>query len=126
MVLTVTEGDADNLIDWLAASDEVYYDLEREVLLRGQGARLSSDSLDVAGWAGCTRDASVGEVGIRRPSGSWAHTRPPTSPGELRRTLTPLSPVRITTERGAEEARGDRHWRQGRRARCGALHTRTS
>jgi hypothetical protein len=38
VVLTVTEGDADNLFDWLAASDEVYYDLEREVLLFGARA----------------------------------------------------------------------------------------
>jgi hypothetical protein len=35
VVLTLTEDDADNLFDWLAASDEVYYDLEREVILFG-------------------------------------------------------------------------------------------
>jgi hypothetical protein len=35
VVLTLTEGDADNLFDWLSASEEVYYDLEREVLVFG-------------------------------------------------------------------------------------------
>jgi hypothetical protein len=35
VVLTLTEGDADNLFDWLSASSEVYYDLEREVLIFG-------------------------------------------------------------------------------------------
>ena len=35
VVLTVTEGDADNLFDWLSASSEVYYDLEREVVIFG-------------------------------------------------------------------------------------------
>ena len=35
VVLTLTEGDADNLFDWLSSSSEVYYDLEREVLLFG-------------------------------------------------------------------------------------------
>ena len=35
MVLTVNVDDADNLFDWLAASSDVYYDLEREVLLFG-------------------------------------------------------------------------------------------
>jgi hypothetical protein len=35
VVLTLTEGDADNLFDWLSTSSEVYYDLEREVLLFG-------------------------------------------------------------------------------------------
>lgn len=35
VVLTLTEGDADNLFDWLSASDEVYYDLEREVIVFG-------------------------------------------------------------------------------------------
>ena len=35
VVLTLTEGDADNMFDWLSASDEVYYDLEREVILFG-------------------------------------------------------------------------------------------
>jgi hypothetical protein len=38
VVLTLTEDDADNLFDWLSASDEVYYDLEREVLLFGTKA----------------------------------------------------------------------------------------
>ena len=38
VVLTVNEGDADNLFDWLAASNEVYYDVEREVLLFGSRA----------------------------------------------------------------------------------------
>lgn len=35
VVLTVNADDADNLFDWLAASSEVYYDLEREVILFG-------------------------------------------------------------------------------------------
>jgi len=35
VVLTLTEGDADNLFDWLTGSDEVYYDLDREVLIFG-------------------------------------------------------------------------------------------
>ena len=35
VVLTLTEGDADNLFDWLSASSDVYYDLEREVLVFG-------------------------------------------------------------------------------------------
>jgi hypothetical protein len=35
VVLTLTEGDADNLFDWLSTSSDVYYDLEREVLLFG-------------------------------------------------------------------------------------------
>ncbi|SDQ88152.1 hypothetical protein [Quadrisphaera sp. DSM 44207] len=35
VVLSVTEGDADNLFDWLSASDDVHYDLEREVLVFG-------------------------------------------------------------------------------------------
>jgi hypothetical protein len=35
VVLTLTEGDADNLFDWLSASSEVYYDLDREVLIFG-------------------------------------------------------------------------------------------
>ena len=35
VVLTVNVDDADNLFDWLASSREVYYDLEREVLLFG-------------------------------------------------------------------------------------------
>ena len=35
VVLTLTEDDADNLFDWLSASSEVYYDLDREVLMFG-------------------------------------------------------------------------------------------
>jgi hypothetical protein len=35
VVLTLTESDADNLFDWLSTSSDVYYDLEREVLLFG-------------------------------------------------------------------------------------------
>jgi len=35
VVINVNVDDADNLFDWLAASNEVYYDLEREVLLFG-------------------------------------------------------------------------------------------
>lgn len=35
VVLTVNVDDADNLFDWLAASSDVYYDVEREVLLFG-------------------------------------------------------------------------------------------
>ena len=35
VVLIVTEQDADNLFDWLATRDEVYYDMEREVLIFG-------------------------------------------------------------------------------------------
>ncbi|WP_340289828.1 hypothetical protein [Aquipuribacter hungaricus] len=35
VVLSVTVDDADNLFDWLTASDEAYYDMEREVLLFG-------------------------------------------------------------------------------------------
>lgn len=38
VVLTLTEDDADNLFDWLSSSSEVYYDLEREVLLFGTRA----------------------------------------------------------------------------------------
>jgi hypothetical protein len=38
VVLTLTEGDADNLFDWLSTSTDVYYDLEREVLLFGSRA----------------------------------------------------------------------------------------
>jgi len=34
-VLIVNVADADNLLDWLSASSEVYYDLDREVLLFG-------------------------------------------------------------------------------------------
>ena len=33
VVLVLTEDDADNLFDWLSESKEVYYDLEREVLI---------------------------------------------------------------------------------------------
>ena len=39
-VMTLTEGDADNLFDWLSASGEVYFDMERKVLIfaaRGLG-----------------------------------------------------------------------------------------
>jgi len=35
VVLTLNNDDADNLFDWLSASTDVYYDLEREVLLFG-------------------------------------------------------------------------------------------
>ena len=35
VVLNLTEGDADNMFDWLSTSSEVYYYLEREVLLFG-------------------------------------------------------------------------------------------
>ena len=35
VVLTLTNDDADNLFDWLSTSSDVYYDLEREVLLFG-------------------------------------------------------------------------------------------
>ena len=35
VVLTVNVDDADNLFDWLSASSDVYYDVEREVLLFG-------------------------------------------------------------------------------------------
>ncbi len=38
VVLTVTVGDADNLFDWLSASSEVFYDLEREALIFGSRA----------------------------------------------------------------------------------------
>jgi hypothetical protein len=34
-VLRLTEDDADNLFDWLSASSEVYFDLERKVLIFG-------------------------------------------------------------------------------------------
>jgi hypothetical protein len=37
-VLRLTEDDADNLFDWLAASSEVYFDLERKVLIFGPRA----------------------------------------------------------------------------------------
>ena len=33
VVLAVNVDDADNLFDWLTASKEVYYDLEREVII---------------------------------------------------------------------------------------------
>ena len=35
VVLSVNCDDADNWFDWLSASNEAYYDLEREVLLFG-------------------------------------------------------------------------------------------
>ncbi len=35
VVLAVTTDDADNLYDWLSDSSEVYYDLEREVIIFG-------------------------------------------------------------------------------------------
>ncbi len=35
VVLTLTEEDADNLFDWLSASEDVYYDIEREVVIFG-------------------------------------------------------------------------------------------
>ncbi len=35
VVLTLTEGDADNLFDWLSTSSDVFYDIEREVLMFG-------------------------------------------------------------------------------------------
>ncbi len=38
VVLTVTEGDADNLFDWLSSSSEVFYDMEREALIFGARA----------------------------------------------------------------------------------------
>ncbi len=38
VVLTVNVDDADNLFDWLSASSEVYYDLEREALIFGSRA----------------------------------------------------------------------------------------
>ena len=34
-VLRLTEGDADNLFDWLSASSEVYFDMERKVVIFG-------------------------------------------------------------------------------------------
>lgn len=37
-MLTLSEGDADNLFDWLSSSSEVYYDLEREALIFGSRA----------------------------------------------------------------------------------------
>ncbi len=38
VVLTVNVDDADNLFDWLSASSEVFYDLEREALIFGSRA----------------------------------------------------------------------------------------
>ncbi len=38
VVLTGTVDDADNLFDWLSASSEVFYDLEREALIFGSRA----------------------------------------------------------------------------------------
>lgn len=35
VVLALTNDDADNLYDWLSDSSEVYYDLEREVIIFG-------------------------------------------------------------------------------------------
>ena len=35
VVLALTESDADNLYDWLSDSSEVYYDIEREVIIFG-------------------------------------------------------------------------------------------
>ena len=32
-ILNLNESDADNLFDWLSASDEVYYDTERRVVI---------------------------------------------------------------------------------------------
>lgn len=37
-VLRVNDDDADNLFDWLSASDDVYYDSERKVVLFGTRA----------------------------------------------------------------------------------------
>jgi hypothetical protein len=37
-VLTPTEDDADNLFDWLSASSEVYFDMDRKVLIFGTRA----------------------------------------------------------------------------------------
>ena len=34
-VLTLTEDDADNLFDWLSARSDVYFDVERRVLMFG-------------------------------------------------------------------------------------------
>ena len=34
-VMLLTEGDADNLFDWLIASSEVHFDMERKVLMFG-------------------------------------------------------------------------------------------
>ncbi len=35
VVINVNVDDADNLFDWFAASDDVYHDLDREVILFG-------------------------------------------------------------------------------------------
>ncbi len=37
-ILRVTQDDADNLFDWLTASTDVYYDMERRVLIFGTRA----------------------------------------------------------------------------------------
>ncbi len=37
-ILRVNEGDADNLFDWLVASDDVYYDMDRHVVMFGTRA----------------------------------------------------------------------------------------
>ena len=34
-ILRVTDDDADNLFDWLTASNDVYYDIERKVVMFG-------------------------------------------------------------------------------------------
>jgi hypothetical protein len=34
-ILSPTEDDADNLFDWLSASSEVYFDMDRKVLIFG-------------------------------------------------------------------------------------------
>ena len=34
-VLRLTDEDADNLFDWLSASNDVYYDLDRKVVMFG-------------------------------------------------------------------------------------------
>ena len=35
VVLQLTEDDADNLFDWLSASGDVYYDVDRKVVMFG-------------------------------------------------------------------------------------------
>ncbi len=37
-ILRVNEGDADNLFDWLTASSDVYWDIDRQVLMFGTRA----------------------------------------------------------------------------------------
>ncbi|MBA2794629.1 MAG: hypothetical protein H0U32_11660 [Thermoleophilaceae bacterium] len=37
-VMTLGEDDADNLFDWLSSSSEVYFDMERKVLMFGTRA----------------------------------------------------------------------------------------